>query len=68
MSRSTLSRVQCAIRNIFSLFDAGFQLLIVAGWSGLDGFYRVVPGEVTVITGIPGSGKTEWLLSMAATC
>jgi len=39
---------------------------ISTGWSGLDGFYRVVPGEVTVITGIPGSGKTEWLLSMAA--
>lgn len=39
---------------------------ISTGWSGLDRFYRVVPGEVTVITGIPGSGKTEWLLSMVA--
>jgi len=34
------------------------------GWSNLDDLYRVVPGELTVITGTPGSGKTEWLLAM----
>ena len=40
----------------------------LTGWPGLDKFYRVVPGEVTVITGVPGSGKSEWLLSLAAAC
>lgn len=36
------------------------------GWEALDEYYRVVPGEVTVVTGVPGSGKSEWLLSLAA--
>lgn len=31
------------------------------GWPGLDEFYTVQPGQWTVVTGIPGSGKSEWL-------
>jgi twinkle protein len=27
----------------------------------MDGYYRVMPGEITLITGIPGAGKSEWL-------
>jgi len=34
------------------------------GWHGVDEIYRPVPGELTVVTGKPGSGKTEWLLSL----
>lgn len=34
------------------------------GWPSLDTFYRVVPGEVTVLTGTPGSGKTEFLVNL----
>jgi len=34
------------------------------GWEAVDEHYRVVPGELTVVTGIPGSGKSEWLLSL----
>lgn len=33
------------------------------GALGIDDIYRPVPGELTVVTGRPGSGKTEWLLS-----
>lgn len=31
------------------------------GWRAVDGLYTVAPGELTVITGVPGSGKSEWL-------
>jgi hypothetical protein len=32
-----------------------------AGWTGLDALYRIVPGELSVVTGVPNSGKSEWL-------
>jgi twinkle protein len=31
------------------------------GWESLDQLYKVVPGELSVVTGIPNSGKSEWL-------
>lgn len=31
------------------------------GWRNVDEFYTVAPGELTVVTGHPGSGKSEWL-------
>jgi twinkle protein len=31
------------------------------GWVGVDQLYRVVPGELTVVTGVPNSGKSEWV-------
>lgn len=31
------------------------------GWPCLDKHYTVAPGQFTVITGWPGSGKSEWL-------
>ncbi len=34
------------------------------GWSSLDKLYTIRPGELTVITGIPNSGKSTWLDAM----
>lgn len=34
---------------------------ISTGWRTLDDYYLVMPGEWTLITGIPGHGKSEWL-------
>lgn len=31
------------------------------GWPSLDKFYSVAEGQLTVVTGWPGSGKSEWL-------
>jgi twinkle protein len=31
------------------------------GWPSLDKLYTVVPGQLTVLTGWPSSGKSEWL-------
>lgn len=36
------------------------HLGLSAGWSGLDPHYRVSTSEVTVITGVPNMGKSEW--------
>ena len=30
-------------------------------WNDLDEFYRVSPSEVTVVTGVPNMGKSEWM-------
>lgn len=33
----------------------------LTGWVDVDELYTVVPGQLTVITGWPGAGKSEWL-------
>lgn len=35
------------------------------GWSCMDGHYTVLAGEWTLVTGIPGHGKSEWLDALA---
>ena len=42
-----------------------WHLTILWGWTSLDRLWRLVLGEVTVVTGIPGHGKSEFLLSLA---
>ena len=51
------------------LYDAGLALYYSGGmpkgastgWSCVDEFYTVGVGQWTVVTGVPGSGKSEWL-------
>ena len=31
------------------------------GWESLDNYYRISPSEVTIITGVPNMGKSEWM-------
>ncbi|GMH41214.1 hypothetical protein BSKO_09124 [Bryopsis sp. KO-2023] len=35
------------------------------GWPSLDAFYKVVPGELSIVTGVPNSGKSEFLDALA---
>lgn len=35
------------------------------GWETVDNFYTVEAGQLTVVTGIPSSGKSEWLDALA---
>ncbi|KAF8687316.1 hypothetical protein HU200_042999 [Digitaria exilis] len=46
----------------------GDELGIRTGWESMDDLYKyllprfqVVPGELTVVTGVPNSGKSEWI-------
>ncbi|XP_057972058.1 twinkle homolog protein, chloroplastic/mitochondrial isoform X2 [Malania oleifera] len=54
-------------RDFFDEIDAyyhktqGFELGVPTGWRSLNDLYNVVPGELTVITGVPNSGKSEWI-------
>jgi twinkle protein len=36
------------------------------GWPSLDEFYTIRPGEVTVVTGIPNHGKSEFIDALAS--
>lgn len=46
---------------IEGMWDAGLPPGDKTGWPSLDRFYTVVPGQVTLVTGWPSSGKSEWL-------
>ncbi|KAM0905708.1 hypothetical protein ACQ4PT_017224 [Festuca glaucescens] len=39
----------------------GDELGIPTGWKCMDDLYKVVPGELTIVTGVPNSGKSEWI-------
>jgi twinkle protein len=43
------------------LWDKGLPPGDKTGWPSLDKLYTVVPGQLTVVTGWPGSGKSEWV-------
>ena len=43
----------------------GVEKGLECGWAGLRDLYRVMPGEWTLVTGIPGNGKSEWLDALA---
>jgi len=37
---------------------------VSTGWRALDQYYKVIPGELTIVTGVPNSGKSEWIDSL----
>ncbi|GAV65613.1 AAA_25 domain-containing protein/Toprim_4 domain-containing protein [Cephalotus follicularis] len=39
----------------------GFECGASTGWRALNELYNVVPGELTIVTGVPNSGKSEWI-------
>jgi twinkle protein len=43
------------------LYEQGWEKGTETGWAEVDRFYTVRPGELTVITGMPNSGKSNWL-------
>lgn len=42
-------------------FEAGMASGVSTGWPNVDRIYTVVPGQLTVVTGIPNSGKSEFV-------
>lgn len=49
---------------IIDLYDNGLEKGVSTGWNSLDRYYTVRRGELTVITGIPGHGKSSVLNAM----
>lgn len=46
---------------LIELWENGLPAGDKTGWPSLDRHYTVVPGQLTVVTGWPGSGKSEWV-------
>ena len=47
--------------DILDLYETGLQPGVRPEWLSLCPFYTVKPGQVTVITGVPNSGKSIFL-------
>jgi twinkle protein len=47
--------------DIMTLYQIGRQHGASTGWPSLDNLYTIKSGQMTIVTGIPGSGKSEWL-------
>lgn len=43
------------------LYDRGMPPGMSTGWPSMDTYWTVAPSELTILTGVPGSGKTRWL-------
>lgn len=43
------------------LWDKGLPRGSLTGWPSLDKHYTVAPGHLTIVTGWPGSGKSEFI-------
>ena len=44
---------------ILALYESGLPRGAPTGWTDLDSFWSVKPGELTIVTGIPNSGKSN---------
>lgn len=61
----------CPIENVLSMHDLAGELIryynegrrrgLSTGWPNVDEFITFAPGELTVVTGIPSHGKSEWI-------
>ena len=43
------------------LYEHGFEPGVKTGWTKIDDLYTVAPRQVTVVTGIPSSGKSNFI-------
>lgn len=59
-----LFSVTDAYNDIIDLYQNGVVGGNFIGWNNMRGLYSVRPGDFTVITGIPGHGKSEWTDAM----
>lgn len=46
---------------VVQLYREGLPPGLSTGWSTVDQYYTVKPGEMTIVTGVPSHGKSEWL-------
>jgi twinkle protein len=51
--------------SVMRLYNEGRKPGLSTGWPSVDELLTIVPGQLTVVTGIPNSGKSEWLDALA---
>lgn len=49
---------------VIDLYENGQETGLSTGWKCVDKLYTVRPGEMTIVTGIPGSGKSNFVDSI----
>ena len=49
---------------ILDFHEKGWERGLSTGWDSLDEFYTVRAGEMSIVTGIPNSGKSAWMDSL----
>jgi twinkle protein len=54
-------RVSDLAEDVIALYREGVQRGASTGWPSLDERYTVRPGEMTIVTGIPSHGKSQFL-------
>lgn len=50
-----------SVDRIHALYETGLSRGESTGWSTVDEIWSVAPGQLTVVTGIPNSGKSNWV-------
>lgn len=60
-----LYEVDDFITEVLTYFEGGMKAGVSTGWPNVDELYTVLPGQFTVVTGIPNSGKSTWLDALA---
>jgi twinkle protein len=50
---------------VLQVYYHGHPRGLSTGWDSVDRFYTIQPGQLTIMTGIPGHGKSEWLDALA---
>ena len=53
------------VNRLHSLYQHGLGGGLSTGWVNVDQFYTVKECQLTVVTGMPSSGKSEWLDALA---
>jgi len=56
-----LYRVDDFTVSLTDYFNHGMSAGVPTGFENLDKIYSVMPGELTVVTGVPNSGKSEFI-------
>jgi twinkle protein len=46
------------------LFDGNTEVVYSTGWTDVDEFMKIRPGEFSVVTGSPGAGKSQFIDAM----
>ena len=68
--RKILDRAQPLVPNklvpFSSIPERAARERFSSGWSGLDKHLLISPPELMVVTGVPGSGKSQWTLCLCA--
>lgn len=49
------------LNDVSAIYNMEMRRGLTTGWKALDEFYTVRSGEFTTVTGIPSSGKSNWI-------